>query len=117
MVVSLAEMAAQLRRRREEQDRLARARAERLRSRLPAARDLLLGHHGAAVVRLFGSLARGDVTPESDVDLAVAGMPSANYFRALADLMTLFGSPVDLVRIEEAPPSLRERIAAEGCPL
>jgi hypothetical protein len=32
----------------------------------------------------------------------------------LADLMDLFAGPVDLVRIEEAMPSLLERIQEEG---
>jgi len=38
-------------------------------------------------------------------------------FKALADLMGISGGPVDLVRLEEAPPSLHERIQAEGEPL
>ena len=49
--------------------------------------------------------------------LAVEGMPSASYFHALADLMALFGGPVDLVRTEEATASLRAHIEEEGQPL
>jgi hypothetical protein len=41
-------------------------------------------------------------------------VPRSLYFAALADLMTLFGAAVDLVRLEEAPESLRGRILAEG---
>lgn len=48
------------------------------------------------------------------MDLAVEGMPSPLYFSALADLMGLFGGPVDLVRLEEAVPSLRLAIEQEG---
>lgn len=63
---------------------------------------------------MFGSLASGRTTEWSDVDLAVCGLASARYFTALADLMALFRGPVDLVRIEEANPSLADRIREEG---
>jgi predicted nucleotidyltransferase len=66
---------------------------------------------------LFGSLVHGEPTGESDVDLAVEGLPPRAYFPALADLMTLFRGPVDLVRLEEAAASLRERVLAEGVEL
>jgi predicted nucleotidyltransferase len=68
-------------------------------------------------VILFGSLASGSAHEASDVDLAVAGLPSEAYFTALGELMALFCAPVDLVRIEDACPSLVDRIAAEGRPL
>jgi predicted nucleotidyltransferase len=48
------------------------------------------------------------------VDLAVEGLPATAYFQALAELMALFGTRVDLVRLEEAPPSLCERVDEEG---
>ena len=75
---------------------------------------MLVEAHGATRVRLFGSLASGDYTGRSDVDLAVEGLASEEYFEALADLMELFDAPVDLVRLENARPSLRDRVAAEG---
>lgn len=68
-------------------------------------------------VILFGSRARGDAGLRSDVDLAVEapGASAQDWFR-LADLAedadTLLS--IDLVRFEDAPPELRERIAAEG---
>ena len=95
----------------------AEARAERLRARLPDAARLLLEKYQASRVVLFGSLATGTHDEHSDVDLAVVGLPSWAYFHALADLMALFAGPVDLVRIEEATPSLVERIQDEGQPL
>ena len=91
----------------------ARARAEGLKALLPRAVEVLRGH-GAVQVWLFGSLAVGGEVERSDVDLAVAGLPGERYFRALADLMELFSTSVDLVRVEEAVPSLRARIEAEG---
>jgi predicted nucleotidyltransferase len=92
-----------------------RARAEHLRERLPEAASVLR-RHGARTVYLFGSLL-DDTRAPRDVDLAVAGLPSSRYFRALADLMEVFGGPVDLVRLEDAPGSLRERIESEGVAL
>ena len=43
-----------------------------------------------------------------------SGLDRARYFEALADLMEILGAPVDLIRMEEAPQSLRERIEVEG---
>jgi predicted nucleotidyltransferase len=63
---------------------------------------------------LFGSLAAGGTSSESDLDLAVRGLPAERYFEALADLMELIGAPIDLVRLEAAVDSLRDRIEAEG---
>jgi predicted nucleotidyltransferase len=65
---------------------------------------------------VFGSLATASATEESDVDLAVEGLPGSAYFAALAALMEVFGGPVDLVRMEEAVESLRQRVL-EGRPL
>jgi uncharacterized protein len=92
----------------------AAARGERLRASLPEAARLLREGYGAERVVLFGSLATGRLREQSDVDLAVWGLPVQDYFAALADLMGLFEAPVDLVRIEDAPESLRERVEAEG---
>jgi predicted nucleotidyltransferase len=52
---------------------------------------------------LFGSLARGDGGPESDVDLLVEYEPEADWSlldtaQLRAELSELFGRPVDLVR-------------------
>lgn len=87
---------------------------EQVRSQLPAAAAMLKERYGVTRTRLFGSFAAGGVHAESDVDLLVEGLPSAQLFKATADLMQLFGRLVHLVRAEEAPPSLRERVDAEG---
>jgi uncharacterized protein len=91
----------------------AKARAARLTARLPAARAAL-DRAGAKEVWLFGSLATGAVRETSDVDLAASGLPPEHFFDALAELMELFVAPVDLVRLEDAPDSLRRRILEEG---
>lgn len=114
MTVTPEEMAANLRRREQERRARGEERARALRAKLPEARRILVEVHGASSARLFGSLAGGRPTETSDVDLAVSGLAPERYFTALADLMELFRGPVDLVRLEEAPPSLAERIAEEG---
>ena len=113
-MVTAEQLAETLRARSANQRVRADARAERLRMLLPKARQILVERYLASRVVLFGSLATGGHSERSDVDLAVLGMPSDHYFHALADLMALFGGPVDLVRIEEALPSLRACIEEEG---
>lgn len=91
----------------------ARARARALQAKLgDAAR--LLASAGASHVWVFGSLESGRAHAESDVDLAASGLPSARYFDVLSELMQLFGTRVDLVRLEDAPPSLRDLVVQSG---
>jgi uncharacterized protein len=92
---------------------LGALRAERLLQSSQRAREVLMAF-GARRVWLFGSLATGHAKPDSDVDLAAEGLPADIYFKALADLMGLFQAPVDLVRWEDAPESLRNRVLTEG---
>lgn len=108
------DLARTLRERSTRRQMQADLRAERLRAQLPQAARLLRERYQAKRVVLFGSLAAGSYTGRSDVDLAVEGMPSQHYFPALAELMVLFCGPVDLVRVEEAVPSLRASIEVEG---
>ena len=91
----------------------AQARARTLQAKLADAARLLEAA-GATRVWVFGSLESGRTHAESDVDLAANGLPAARYFDVLADLMQLFGTRVDLVRLEDAPPSLRDLVAQSG---
>ncbi len=117
MAVTVAEMARTWQRRVQERQGRAEARSQRLGSLLPRARDLLVDVYGARTVWLFGSMVGDGFTENSDVDLAIEGLDESRYFTALADLMALFGAPVDLVRIESAGCSIKARIVAEGRPL
>lgn len=73
---------------------------------------------GVSRVYLFGSLAGWSRTHiHSDIDLAAEGLPAgAAYFRVLVELWRLLppGVELDLVPLEDALPSLRERILREG---
>jgi predicted CxxxxCH...CXXCH cytochrome family protein len=77
------------------------------------AAALLKNAYGAERVILFGSLARQGIFDEhSDVDLAVQGIDERMYCRVLAQLMNLQPDiSVDLIRMEEAQPSLLDAIA------
>ena len=116
-LVTPADTARHLRRRRETAQSEGARRAAQLRARLPGAGARLREVYGVTGVRLFGSLANGTCRAKSDVDLAVSGLDQPRYFEALADLMEILGAPVDLIRTEDAPQSLSERIDAEGEPV
>lgn len=82
--------------------------------------EALCRHHGVRRLDLFGSAARGDDTPDSDLDFLVdlGERQPAEYARAyfgLKDaLEELFGHPVDLVTPPAlANPHFRSRIEAE----
>jgi len=101
---------------------------ERLRSRAELlavlrVHELELRAQGVEMLTLFGSLARGDATYASDVDLAIrpsAGFSSGglDHFGRLEDLRerlaALLGCDVDLVEEPAMHPRLREVIAREG---
>jgi predicted nucleotidyltransferase len=61
-----------------------------------------------------GSLAWGGAHARSDVDLLVEGLPASDWLRAAAAAEDVIGAPVDLVRIEDAPSSLIERVRRDG---
>jgi uncharacterized protein len=68
-------------------------------------------------VVLFGSRARGDHGPRSDIDLAVEAPEASTEDRArvvelVEDAPTLLS--VDLVRLDVAEPALRAAVAREG---
>ena len=82
---------------------------------LKANRDEILqiaARHGASNLRIFGSLARGDGTAESDVDVLVDLEEGRSLFdlgALLEDLRNLLGRRVDVV----SEKGLRKRIRAQ----
>ncbi|HIJ65680.1 MAG TPA: nucleotidyltransferase domain-containing protein [Candidatus Hydrogenedentes bacterium] len=62
---------------------------------------------GAHEVFLFGSAAAGRVSDESDVDLAVAGLPPENFFRAMGEAEDILQRPLDLIDLDESNPFTR----------
>ena len=76
--------------------------------------------HGARNVRVFGSTARGDAGPASDVDLLVemeAGRSLLDFVGLWQELEDLLGQKVDLVSEGGISPYLREQILSEAIAL
>jgi uncharacterized protein with HEPN domain/predicted nucleotidyltransferase len=80
----------------------------------------LAAKHGAVNVRVFGSLARGEAGPDSDVDLLVDAAPvHSSWFPGglLADLEDLLGCPVDVVTEKALHWYIRDHVLKEAVPL
>ena len=90
---------------------------------LQSKRDEVLrvaARHGASNVRIFGSLARGDGTPDSDVDVLVDLQKGCSLFdlgALLEDLKRLLGRDVDVVTEEGLRSRIRDRVLKEAMPL
>lgn len=70
----------------------------------------LLHSMGASQVFVFGSLVRGELRPESDIDIAVSGLPAKVYFSAVSRASDLLGRPVDLLDLDDDTPLVRHLI-------
>jgi len=76
--------------------------------------------HGARNVRVFGSVARGEAGPESDLDLLVELEPDRSlldHAAMIQELETLLGRRVDIVTERGVYWLLRRRILKEAIPL
>jgi predicted nucleotidyltransferase len=76
--------------------------------------------HGAGNVQLFGSVARGEDTPESDVDLLVdVTGDTTPWFPGslIADLEQLLGQRVQVVIRRSLSPLIRDAVLREAVPL
>ena len=56
---------------------------------------------GASEVFVFGSAVKGQLRPNSDIDMAVSGLPPLVYFSAISQASDLIGRPVDLVDLDD----------------
>ncbi len=76
--------------------------------------------HGARNVRVFGSVARGEAGPESDLDILVEMEPGTSLMDHIAlmqDLEDLLGRRVDVVSDKALHWYIRDRVLAEATPL
>ena len=76
--------------------------------------------HGAVNVRVFGSFARGDQQPDSDVDFLVDAGPDITPFfpgGLIIDLEALLNRKVDVVETDALHRALRDRVMREAIPI
>lgn len=68
---------------------------------------------GVQNLRVFGSVARGEDRPDSDVDLLADLPPALSLFglgRAEADLEAIIGTRVELIPAQDLKPTVRARV-------
>jgi uncharacterized protein len=73
--------------------------------------------HGASNIRVFGSVARGEEGPDSDLDLLVEMKAESSLLDLVSlcqDLEDLLGHKVDVITEGGISPYLRDRIYAEA---
>ena len=80
----------------------------------------IAAEYGARNVRVFGSVARGDAGPASDVDVLVEFEPGRSLLDLIGlaqDLEDLLGCRVDVVSEGGISPYLKDDILGEAVPL
>lgn len=94
-----------------------------LRNLVEANRDeikAIAARHGGVSVSLFGSVARGDEGPDSDIDFLVEVEPGTRPFEMLvlgAELEAALGVSVDVGTPESLCRHVRTDVLAEAVPL
>ena len=77
--------------------------------------------HGASNVRVFGSVARGEETAESDIDFLIDydAEKATPWFPGglLMDWQDLLGRKVDILTEKGISPLIREQVLSEAKPL
>ncbi len=93
-------------------DRLIRERREEIRE--------VAARHGVTSIRVFGSVARGESRPDSDLDLLIeTGPKTSSWFPGglISDLESMLGCRVDVVTEAGLNPWLRESVLRDARPL
>lgn len=82
-------------------------------------RSVVLAHR-ATNVRVFGSVARGEDTDASDLDLLIEPTPETSLMDIGAirfELKTLLGINVDVLTPNSLPDTFREQVLQESIPV
>jgi predicted nucleotidyltransferase len=78
----------------------------------------LCRRYGIAELSVFGSVARGEDRPDSDIDLLYVRVPGNDlgmaYFSLQEDLEKLFGRPIDLVPKDSLHRVIRDQVLADA---
>ena len=70
-----------------------------LKKDLLVAADILL-REGCKEIYIFGSVALGTFTADSDIDIATVGLPKVKFFSAYGQLLAKLRRHVDLVGLD-----------------
>lgn len=76
--------------------------------------------HGAVNVRIFGSVAREEDGPDSDIDMLVSMEKGRSYFDLIGfqhELEDIFGRKVDMLSDKGLSPYIADRILSEARPI
>lgn len=79
----------------------------------------IAARHGASNVRVFGSVARHEARPDSDIDMLVElepGRTLLDHAGLIIDLESLLGCKVDVATERALKPHIRERVLLEATP-
>lgn len=87
--------------------------------RIQEAFPVLQATYGLGSIDIFGSVARDEARPGSDIDLLVRFQPGRAcgffaFFRLQQELELSLGIRVDLITPDALKPQLRDRILAEA---
>ena len=80
----------------------------------------LASEHGASNIRVFGSVARGEERPDSDLDLLIdlePGRSLLDHAALLLELQDLLGQEVDVVTEKGVRERYRDRVLKEAVPI
>jgi predicted nucleotidyltransferase len=92
-----------------------RVAAEKARQEAERLAKILADEFGVERVYLFGSFAWGKVLrPDSDIDLAVEGLPPGKLIKADVRVSDATKYSVDLMRLSSLPTRLRNRVLKSG---
>lgn len=76
--------------------------------------------HGVTQLQVFGSVARGEAGPDSDIDFLIEiGPTTSAWFPAglILDLEHLLGHRVEVVTMQALHPALRDAVLREAKPV
>jgi predicted nucleotidyltransferase len=88
--------------------------AQEARQNLQPVIDYLKENFPITKIILFGSLVKGKFHDNSDIDLAVAGIPPENYFQALGKVNLISDRWIDLKPLEDLEPHFLKRVLQTG---
>ena len=91
-----------------------------LRTHKRAAILAIAAMHGVTAIRVFGSFARGEARPDSDLDLLIERGPTRTPFIPggfIADLESELGRRIDVTTSAALHPVLRDQVLRESVSL